>query len=172
MAKTKLIVGLGNPGDKYAHSRHNAGFIILQNLIKGEWKEKKDWQSLVHEKVDGDQKTVFVLPQTFMNNSGQAVQAVKIFYKVENEDITVVHDELDLPFGEIRKKSGGGSAGHKGIESVAQYIGDDYYRIRIGIDNELAGLVEADRFVLSNFSKEEYEKLDELAKEVNEVLLA
>jgi len=167
---TKLIIGLGNPDEKYQLNRHNAGFIVLQQIVDGEWKAKTDWQALIHEIGEGDEKVVYVLPQTFMNHSGQAVQAVKNFYKVVNKDITVIHDELDLPFGEIRQKTGGGSAGHNGIESVTEYIGDDYNRIRIGIRNELTELVEAEKFVLSNFSKEEYEELGKVANEIVEMM--
>jgi len=167
---TKIIVGLGNPGDKYLHSRHNAGFIVLHKIIDGEWKEKKDWQALVHEDNNAIGKVIYILPQTFMNLSGQTVQAVKQFYKIENKDITVIHDEVDLPFGEIRQKTGGGSAGHNGIESVTSYIGDDYNRIRIGIRNELSELVETDKFVLSNFSKDEFNSLVLQCKDIKELL--
>ena len=102
-----------------------------------------------------------------MNASGRAVQAAKNFYKLENSDITVIHDDIDIPFGEIRRKdSGTGKTGHKGIRSVDDYIGTDYNRIRIGIHNELADLVESEKFVLANFTKEEFAWLNEHSADI------
>ena len=152
----KLIVGLGNPGKHYLHSRHNAGFIVLDQLAGEDgWKEKNDFQSLY--KQIGD--VYYLKPQAFMNVSGQAVEAAKLYFKLTGNDIVVIHDELDLGFGEIRSKTGGGSAGHNGVQSIIDHIGEDFRRIRVGIRNELADLVEADKFVLSNFAKEEYAHL-------------
>lgn len=169
----KLIVGLGNPGDKYQHNRHNAGFIVIDKLVKDagfEWKEKNSFQALISEHGDGDDKFIYLKPQTFMNLSGQAIQKAMHFYKLDSSDVTVIHDELDIPFGDNRSKTGGGSAGHNGIESVTANIGEDYNRIRIGIRSELTELVEADKFVLSNFSKEEYKSLLSSVHDIRDLL--
>lgn len=156
----KLIIGLGNPGEQYAKTRHNAGFITLNAFAEkndlSQWSMKDRFKSEIIEFTDesGD-KIVLAKPQTFMNLSGEAVQALKQFYKVDNEDITVVHDELDLPSEEVRTKQGGGSAGHNGIESVASHIGPDFNRVRIGIRTPEAESIEATDFVLGRLSKDE-----------------
>ncbi len=156
--RTKLIVGLGNVGKDYALTRHNAGFICLDYLVseQGEtWKEKKDLKCHVAELRLGDKRVLCIKPTTLMNLSGDAVQAVKQFYKIANKDILVVHDELALPFGSLRFRVGGSSAGNNGIKSVSKAIGEDYARLRIGIKNDHAAKMDAASFVLKPFSKEE-----------------
>jgi PTH1 family peptidyl-tRNA hydrolase len=156
----KLIIGLGNPGEKYADTRHNLGFMVLDELAEqqehGGWKEKSKFKSLVieHKTKTGD-RLVLAKPQTYMNLSGEAVQALKQFYKLDNADITIVHDEVDLPFGEIKEKTSGGSAGHNGVQSIIDHVGDDFKRIRIGVRNEFTDKADTSQFVLSSFMEEE-----------------
>ena len=156
--KTKLVVGLGNIGKKYEKTRHNAGFICIDHAItlqSGEWKEKKALKCTISEVRVGEKRVIFVKPTTLMNLSGDAVQAVKQFYKIANKDILVVHDELALPFGSLRIRTGGSSAGNNGIKSVSAAIGEDYSRLRIGIASEHSDKEDAAAYVLKNFSKAE-----------------
>lgn len=154
----KLIVGLGNIGRDYEKTRHNLGFLMLdvfaaQHDLK--WQEKTKFKALCAEYNSESEKILLIKPQTFYNNSDEAVRAVKDFYKVKNEDILVIHDELALPFGTLRTRKGGSDAGNNGIKSVSAHIGVDYWRIRIGIWNELQEKMDDADFVLSKFSKEE-----------------
>lgn len=162
----KLIVGLGNPGEKYMHTRHNAGFLAVTKYAAdnnlGEWAMKDKFKSMIIESGEGDEKLILAMPQTFMNLSGEAVRAIKQFYKLDTADITIIHDDVDIPFGQFKLKDGGGTAGHNGLESILQYIDDGFKRIRIGVRTPLFDLVDTSDFVLANFSKEEYEKLPEI----------
>jgi len=163
----KLIVGLGNPGEKYANTRHNAGFIALdayaQKHEMGEWKQKDKFKSEIIKTTDeSGEKLVLAKPQTFMNLSWQAVQVLKAFYKLENDQITIVHDELDLPSGEIKLKTGGGSAGHNGIDSIISKIDDDFHRIRIGIRTKLADRADTVDFVLGKLTDKEIESIEQI----------
>ena len=154
----RLIVGLGNPGQDYEKTRHNAGFSMLEHFAKEnslKWQEKSKFKALCVEYNSGDDKVLLIKPQTFYNNSGEAVRAAKEFYKIENQDILAIHDELALPFGTVRTRQGGSDAGNNGIKSISAHIGDDYWRIRIGIWNELQEKIDAADFVLSKFSQEE-----------------
>jgi PTH1 family peptidyl-tRNA hydrolase len=170
---TKLIVGLGNIGKKYEQTRHNAGFLCVDHAVSqqtGEWKEKKTLKCLVSELRMGDKRVLFIKPSTLMNLSGYAVQAVKQFYKLENKDILVAHDELALPFGSLRFRVGGSDAGNNGIKSVSAAIGEDYARLRIGIANEHSADEDAAAFVLKNFSKAEQGHFKELYAETNALI--
>lgn len=160
----KLIVGLGNPGVQYEKTRHNAGFIAVDALAEskglGEWHLKDKFKTEVIEFTDENgNKTILAKPQTFMNLSGEAVQTLKHFYKLENSEITVVHDELDMPSGEVRKKTGGSSAGHNGVESVINHIGEDFHRVRIGIFSDQANNMEASDFVLGKLNRRELDQI-------------
>lgn len=166
--RTKLIVGLGNIGKEYSLTRHNTGFICLDYLVseQGEtWKEKKDLKCYVAEIRLGEKRVLCIKPTTLMNLSGNSVQAVKQFYKITNKDILIVHDELDMPYGSLRLRMGGSSAGHNGIKSVSTAIGEDYARLRIGIQNAHTSKMDAADFVLKQFSHEEQEHLKELQTE-------
>ena len=127
--KPILIVGLGNPGAKYARTRHNAGFIAVDILAGADTKWQSAHKSLV-TKLSG---RIYAKPQTFMNLSGQAVQSLMTFYRIPLENLIVIHDDMDLKLGDVRQKTGGGSAGHNGIKSIDAAIGNGYRRIRIGI---------------------------------------
>ncbi len=166
---TKLIVGLGNVGAQYTLTRHNAGFLCLDHLVDqegGKWKHKASLKSLVAELRLGDKRVLFIKPTTLMNLSGDAVAAVAKFYKIKNEDILVVHDELALDFGSLRLRLDGSSAGHNGIKSVSAAIGTDYTRLRIGIANTFSPKSDAADFVLKPFSKEEQATLPDMYREV------
>jgi peptidyl-tRNA hydrolase, PTH1 family len=159
----KLIVGLGNPGKQYTKQRHNAGFMAVdywRDLHK--WPAfhlASDWQSEVCEHNVGHQKVILAKPQTMMNNSGQAVQKLSWFYKAQPKDILLVYDELALPFGKVRTREEGSSAGHNGVESVISTLGDEFVRLRIGIANNHLNNQDTADFVLSNFSGEEAAQL-------------
>lgn len=131
--KPLLVVGLGNPGGQYETTRHNVGFMAV-DAIAGDgakWKNEKDALTTRVE-IDGH-RIILVKPQTFMNNSGVAVQALMTFYKIPLENLIVIHDDMDIPVGNCREKIGGGSAGHNGIRSIDAHVGREYRRIRIGI---------------------------------------
>jgi peptidyl-tRNA hydrolase, PTH1 family len=152
-----LIIGLGNPGDQYKNTRHNVGFGAVEYLAKefnlAEFKKLSKFKAEISEGKIGGEKVVMAKPQTFMNASGEAVTALKNYYKVPVENMLVIYDELDLPFGKIRVRSEGSSAGHRGIESIMEKTGTDkFWRIRIGTRNEKAEKMPADKFVLSKFS--------------------
>lgn len=168
MNKPALIVGLGNPGPEYAKNRHNIGFMTLDKLADSQdvsFVTKKELKALVAvSHVDGRQ-VVLAKPQTFMNLSGEAVQALINFYNVNISDVTVVHDELDLPFGKVQRKLGGGSAGNNGLKSIIQHIGEDFARIRIGIGPKTPEQMDTADFVLQDFSKTEQKKLPKIIDE-------
>ncbi len=172
MNKTVLIVGLGNPGKKYDGTRHNIGYECLDAFAKahdfGPWVEKKDLKSHVATKTLGDTRVVLCKPMTFMNLSGEAAQRVQHFYKVPNDNLVVVHDELDMPFGQIRMRIGGSSAGHNGIKSLTQHIGDTFGRVRIGIGADT--IMSGSDFVLAKFNKDEIAHLSGLTREVTSIL--
>ncbi|MEO1013560.1 MAG: aminoacyl-tRNA hydrolase [Pseudomonadota bacterium] len=130
-----LLVGLGNPGAKYARHRHNVGFLAVEEIARavgaGPWRSKFEGELAIGEL--GDDKALVLKPQTFMNDSGRSVGAAMRFYKLEPSDIVVFHDELDLAPGKIRIKTGGGVAGHNGLRSISAHIGPDFRRVRIGI---------------------------------------
>lgn len=131
----KLIVGLGNPGEKYARNRHNIGFRAADAIARahgfGPWRAK--FSGLVAEGRLGTHKVLLLKPQTYMNLSGQSVGEAARFYKVAPEDIIVLHDEIDLAPGKLRLKTGGGHAGHNGLRSIHAHIGEGYRRVRIGV---------------------------------------
>ncbi len=152
----KIFAGLGNPGPKYAGHRHNIGFMAVDRIAAdhgfGPWKAA--FKGLVSEGRLGDGKILLLKPQTFMNNSGEAVQAALAFYKLKPGDLTVFHDELDLAPGKLRVKQGGGHAGHNGLRSLHAHVGDAYLRVRIGIGHP--GHKDAvAAYVLNDFAKAE-----------------
>jgi len=180
----KLIVGLGNPGEKYEKTRHNLGFLVVDRFLQDckpvrgtKWEESKKFKSLLAEctvppKFGEEEKILLVKPLTHMNASGIAVEKLASFYKIEPFDIWVVHDELDLPVGSIKIRKGGSSAGHKGIESIIENLGTEkFWRFRLGIGvnrnhSEIAGhmIKNVDEFVLSTFAHGEAGKIRELIK--------
>jgi len=172
--KTLLIVGLGNPGPEYEATRHNVGFLCLDEFARknsfGSWMNKKDLKCELTQMTLGDTRVILMKPQTFMNLSGEAVQAVMHFYKLNNTQLIVVHDELDVNFGQIRMRAGGSPAGNNGIKSVSQHIGENYNRVRVGIGPKTHPNMDSADFVLQDFSKAEQEKLPALIREVSALL--
>lgn len=161
----KLFVGLGNPGAKYAHNRHNIGFMALDEIASSHgfspWKNK--FQAQVSEGNLGGIKVLLLKPQTFMNLSGQSVGEAMRFYKLTPQDITVLHDELDLAPGKCRVKQAGGHAGHNGLRSIHSHIGADYGRVRLGIGHP--GHKDAvSGYVLRDFPKADEGWLDDLMR--------
>lgn len=157
----KLIIGLGNPEKKYENTRHNTGFIAVDRAADG-WQDKPKFHGqLAEREVDGE-KILFFKPSTNYNGSGFGVRAVKDFYKIDNSDILVIHDDLALPFGTIRTRLGGSDAGNNGIKSLNTHIGDPpaggYARVRVGVGHDQRQQNDID-FVLSKFSKIEAKKL-------------
>jgi len=169
-----LIVGLGNIGKEYVGSRHNIGFACVENFAEQHsfpaWIDKKDLRCQVTERVEGSTKVILLKPTTYMNESGQAVMSVQNYFKITNADTVVVHDELDIDFGQIRARVGGGSAGNNGIKSLIQHCGEDFKRIRIGVRNEHLDKADSADFVLAKFNKQEQASLPELYREVSAML--
>jgi len=154
----KLIVGLGNIGQEYKKTRHNIGFILIDEILSNLDYSKTD-KSLFKGEVFKSGNFLFLKPSTYMNLSGESVGAVKNFYKIDNEDIIVIHDDLDLKLGALRFKRGGGNGGHNGLKSLDSHIGNDYYRVRIGIGRpEEKGKVV--NYVLSNFTEDDLKQLE------------
>ena len=170
---TKLIIGLGNPGEEYKNHRHNIGFIIIdklaQNLsLKFDNNKKK---SLFTRAKQNNIDFILLKPQTFMNLSGESAVYVSKFFNVKPEDIIVIYDDMDIPFGTFKIKKGGSSGGHNGIKSlIAQLQTDDFIRLRVGIGRPSFGKKVND-YVLSSFSKTERENIDnDLGEEVIEAI--
>lgn len=153
----KLIVGLGNPGREYSETRHNVGFMTIDELAK-RWKItnwRSRYEALVAEYRTGKEQLLLVKPQTFMNLSGNAVGALARWYKVQAEDVIVIYDDMDLPMGRLRLRSKGGSGGHRGMESIILQLGkEDFPRVRIGIGRPPEGWQVVD-YVLAKFNAEE-----------------
>ena len=151
-----LLVGLGNPGSRYAGNRHNIGFMAVDAIAKrrgiGPWRRR--FQGVSVEGSLGGERALLLLPGTYMNESGRAVAEAAHFYKLGLSEVVVFHDEIDLPPGKVRVKSGGGTAGHNGLRSISAHIGNEYRRVRIGVGHPGAkDLVEA--YVLNDFAKDE-----------------
>ena len=154
----RLLVGLGNPGPKYAGNRHNVGFMALDAIARrhglGPWRRR--FQGVATEGPLGGVRVLLLLPGTFMNESGIAVAEAAHFYKIEVGDIVVFHDEIDLPPAKLRVKTGGGIAGHNGLRSISSHVGNDYRRVRIGVGHP--GQKElVHNYVLGDFAKAERE---------------
>ncbi len=165
----KIFAGLGNPGAKYAQNRHNIGFMALDAIQQaqsfGPWRSK--FQAEISEGVLAGEKLVLLKPQTFMNLSGQSINAALRFYKLAPADLVVFHDELDLSPGKLRLKQGGGHAGHNGLRSTHEHIGPDYARVRLGIGHpghkdRVAG------YVLSDFAKADQHWMGDLLRAIAE----
>ena len=150
-----LFSGLGNPGQKFKYNRHNIGFILIDE-ISNKCEFKKKFKGLFGENQIGQIKSYFLKPMTFMNLSGESLLEIKQFFKLKNENIFIIHDDLDLEIGKVKVKNGGSNAGHNGLESISSKIGNDYNRLRIGIGHPgQKDLV--DKYVLSNFKSDEYD---------------
>lgn len=194
----KIIVGLGNPGEKYEGTRHNIGFSTLDHLLKkyeplsnSTWEDNKKTKSHIKKVKIGNIPTLLAKPQTYMNNSGLAVTLLLQYFKVEPQDLIVINDELDLPLGKLQIKFGGGSAGHNGIESILATLGTDrFMRIRMGIGHPHSKIVNptngdgvpgrqkiklrhddsVSKYVISNFTEEEHKEVRTMKKQVQKNL--
>src|SRR5438874_3108093 len=170
-----LFVGLGNPGPQHVNNRHNIGFMAVQAIAKrhnlGPWRRR--FQGVATEGTIGPDRVLLLLPGTYMNESGRAVAEAAHFYKLGLSEIIVIHDEIELPPGKVRIKTGGGTAGHNGLRSISLHIGNDYRRVRIGVGHPgVKELVHA--HVLNDFSKEESQWVEPLCEIIadNAALLA
>lgn len=169
----KLIVGLGNPEARYANTRHNTGFTVVETLVHqydGQWQTKTKLMSSLSEVVVANQPVLFLKSSLYYNESGQSVRAVKDFYKIDTANILVIHDELALPFGTIRTRLGGSDAGNNGIKSINSHIGIDYARIRVGIQNEHSGMQDDSHFVLGKFTKTELDTFSHITTQCNHIV--
>jgi PTH1 family peptidyl-tRNA hydrolase len=162
----KLVAGLGNPGREYAGHRHNVGFVVVDRLSArlGIALGQEKFQARIGQGDASGERVLLLQPQTFMNDSGAALAAAMRFYKVGPDDLLVVHDELDLPFGRLQLKRGGGTGGHNGLESIVEQLGEDFARLRVGIGKP-SGPNAKERVVghvLHDFSGEERKELPTL----------
>jgi PTH1 family peptidyl-tRNA hydrolase len=157
-----LVVGLGNPGPVYAGNRHNVGFMVLDLLatrVGGRFKAHKGRADVVESRL-GPARVVLAKPKTYMNESGGPVASLRDFFKVPVDRIVVVHDEIEIPYGWLRLKAGGGDAGHNGLKSVSQSIGSrEYVRVRVGVGRP-PGRMDVAAWVLKDFSSTERKDLD------------
>jgi PTH1 family peptidyl-tRNA hydrolase len=172
--KTALIIGLGNPEAKFDGTRHNIGFAALdyfaaKNDFPG-WINKKDLKCHMAVHILGDTRIILCKPTTYMNLSGEAAQAAQHFYKIYNQKTLAVYDELAINFGQLRTRVGGSDAGHNGVKSLTQHIGEDFSRLRVGIGNDFSEKADASDFVLGKFTKQEQENLDAILREVNSLI--
>lgn len=158
-----LFVGLGNPGSQYEKHRHNVGFMALDRIVERHnfSAAPKRWQAETAEGRLGGEKIIALKPQTYMNNSGQSVGEAMRFFKLTPADVVVFYDELDLAFGKIKVKVGGGAAGHNGIRSITQHIGPDFARVRIGIGHP-GDKARVHGHVLGDFAKAEQDTLEDM----------
>lgn len=186
----KLIIGLGNPGEKYQQTRHNLGFMVAEQVLKDYepsentiWSKEEKVKSLVvhfdwQPKARKAEKIILAKPLTYMNNSGMAVNLLSLYYKVALEDIWIIQDELDLPFGTIKIRFGGAAAGHHGVESIISALGSDkFWRFRLGI-GESHGYSEAahhemhnvDEYVLGTFTHEQHGRVSEMTHHASKAI--
>jgi PTH1 family peptidyl-tRNA hydrolase len=159
-----LFVGLGNPGTPYENTRHNIGFKVIDKLVV-DFQARDISKTSFHGMLYRATNSLFLKPTTFMNLSGKSVQPVKDFFKVELENIIVVHDDIDLPFGAVRFKKGGGDGGHNGLKSLDAHITKEYLRVRVGVGKP-ERKSEVASYVLHDFSDEEAQQLHRLIEHV------
>ncbi len=158
-----VVVGLGNPGARYAKTRHNIGFLVIERLAEraGTSVERKLFGALVGDAVVGGRKALLAMPQQFMNVSGQPTASIMGFYKVPVGDVVVIHDDMDLPFGRMRVRVGGGHGGHNGIRDIQRLAGNDFVRVRFGVGRPPEPMDPAD-YVLATWSQQENSQLPSL----------
>ncbi len=170
----KYIIGLGNPGDKYKHSRHNIGFLLIQKFSKkynSEFKLKSKLKSYYSEFKHENCIYRLFMPNTFMNNSGDCIKAITQWYKIEDANLIIIVDDIDIPFGKIRFRKKGGSGGHNGLKSIIRSLGsENFRRIRVGIGSP--PFIESEKkrntisHVLGNLSKQEKLHLEDLFEKI------
>ncbi|HEY7316151.1 MAG TPA: aminoacyl-tRNA hydrolase [Candidatus Binatia bacterium] len=170
----KLVVGLGNPGKKYERTRHNLGFMIVDQIARQNQVafSERLCDALVGEWSSGDERVVLVKPQTYMNQSGESVTALLGHFRSTPEDLIVIHDDLDLPLGRIRIRPNGGAGGHRGVLSIMESLaGGNFYRVRVGIGRPRDG-VDAIDFVLEEFALPEVDQLKELLSRASDAVVS
>lgn len=161
----KLIVGLGNPGDKYQNTRHNLGFRVVDEFGRQITNSKFQISKNLKAEISKTENLILAKPQTFMNSSGDAIQVIAHFYKIPVEDIIVIHDDLDISLGKIKIRQGGSAAGHHGVESIIEKLGtDQFIRVRLGIEPSSAVIHNPEKFVLESFDSSEKSKVKEMIK--------
>lgn len=169
----KIIFAQGNPDTKYDGTRHNIGFYLVDAFVHSHgdtWVDKSKFSAKVSELTIDGEKVLFVKPSTYYNETGQSARAIIDFYKLDpSTDMLVIHDELALPFGTIRIRSRGSDAGNNGIKSLNAHIGEEYYRIRVGVSNDHRSSDDA-AFVLERFNSEEADHLEAISKSVNDLI--
>lgn len=162
-----LLVGLGNPGKEYAQTRHNIGFMAVDEIIHrysfSGFRSKFKGQ-IAEGEIDGE-KVIVLKPETYMNLSGDCVGPVCKFYKIPVDNVIVFHDDMDLPVGKVKVKRGGGSGGHNGLKSIDKHLGNNYFRVRIGVSKPLLK-EEVVNWVLSSFSKEDKKNLENILESI------
>ena len=167
----KLIVGLGNPGKEYEKTRHNIGFMTIDKYANklGVSITKEKYNGLYAETIINSEKVILLKPQSYINLSGEVIRRFIDFYKIDIEDILIIHDDLDLEVGTYRVKQHGSSGGHNGLKNIELHLGtQEYKRIKIGISNNK--LMDTKDYVLGKISKEEQEKIDEVKNVVMDIL--
>lgn len=165
-----LIAGLGNPGSRYQFTRHNIGFMVLEK-IAAQWEvdlKQKSFNALWNKGKIAGREVLLAKPQTYMNLSGEAVQKLLAYFKVDAGNLIVIHDDLDLPFGTVRLKTGGGDAGHKGLKSIITSLGSaDFMRVRMGIGKP-SDKSQVENYVLQRFDSEETDSLQSIVQLASE----
>lgn len=167
----KLIVGLGNPGKEYEHTRHNMGFMFIDNYAqeKGVEINKKKFNGLYIDFMNNGEKTILLKPQTYMNLSGEAVRSFVDFFKIDVKDILVISDDLDMPIGKYKLRPTGSSGGHNGLKNIELHLKtQDYKRLKIGISHDKD--IDTKDYVLGNISKDNKKVIDDLKKTVNSII--
>ena len=164
-----LVVGLGNPGAKYANNRHNIGFMAVDEIVRRHSfsTSRSKFQSEIAEGNIAGEKILAMKPRTYMNESGRSVQAATVFYKLPPEDVIVIHDEIDLVGGKVRVKRGGGHAGHNGLRSIHACIGANYARVRLGVGHP-GDKAKVAGHVLKDFAKSEHDWVERMVCGVGE----
>ncbi|MFC1701048.1 aminoacyl-tRNA hydrolase [Patescibacteria group bacterium] len=177
----KLIIGLGNPGKEYKNTRHNLGFATIDALAlqfkTNNFQFKKQFNALVAQTNINGEKVILAKPQTFMNNSGDAVKKIVSYFKISPEEIMVIHDELDLPLGKFKLQISRNSAGHKGVQSIINNLGTkNFTRLRIGINHDPSlatneSTKDKEEFVLQKFTKQEQEIISKKIKKIIKAII-
>ena len=163
-----IIVGLGNPGEKYKNTRHNIGFMVINKLKEiqnfSDWKQGKKFNAQISEGILEGEKIMLAKPQTFMNNSGKAVKSIINYSSlIIDNQLFIIHDDIDLPVGQMKISKNRGSAGHKGVQSIIDNLGNkNFVRFRIGIKPISATRIPTEKFVLKNFTKPEQKILEKI----------
>ena len=163
-----LIVGLGNPGEKYKNTRHNIGFIVVDKLKQiqdfSDWKQGKKFNAQISEGILDEEKIMLAKPQTFMNNSGKAVKSIISYSSsIMDKQLWIIHDDIDLPIGQMKISKNKNSAGHKGVQSIIDTLGNkNFVRFRVGIKSALTIKMPTEKFVLEKFTKQEQKILEKM----------